>query len=64
MFNPIAAGLVVASRLVGGQILSFFAFFQHGLIDPNDVTTCTAIRSTIRGTSTGTSARTSMWSTT
>ena len=38
LFNPIAAGLIVASRLVGGQILSFFAFFQHGLIDPRDVT--------------------------
>lgn len=36
--NPIAACLVVVSRLLGGQILSFFAFFQHGLIDPHDVT--------------------------
>jgi hypothetical protein len=37
VFNPIAAGLIVASRLLGGQILSFFAFFQHGLIDARDV---------------------------
>lgn len=37
IFNPIAAGLILVSRLVGGQILSFFAFFQHGLIDPSDV---------------------------
>ncbi len=37
IFNPIAAGLILASRLCGGQILSFFAFFQHGLIDPSDV---------------------------
>lgn len=38
VFNPIAAGMILVSRLVGGQILSFFAFFQHGLIDPHDVT--------------------------
>lgn len=37
-FNPIAAGLILFSRLLGGQILSFFAFFQHGLIDARDVT--------------------------
>ena len=37
LFNPIAAVLILVSRLVGGQILSFFAFFQHGLIDPRDV---------------------------
>lgn len=37
VINPIAAGLVVVSRMLGGQILSFFAFFQHGLIDPHDV---------------------------
>jgi hypothetical protein len=37
IFNPIAAGMILASRLVGGQILSFFSFFQHGLIDPADV---------------------------
>lgn len=37
VFNPIAAGLIVGSRLLGGQILSFFAFFQHGLIDAHDV---------------------------
>ncbi len=37
-FNPIAAAMILVSRLVGGQILSLFCFFQHGLIDPNDVT--------------------------
>ena len=37
LFNPVAAGLVVLCRFVGGNILSLFAFFQHGLVDPNDV---------------------------
>ena len=37
LLNPLAAALILFSRLVGGQVLSLFAFFQHGLIDPSDV---------------------------
>ncbi len=36
-FNPIAAVVVFVSRFVGGNILSLFSFWQHGLIDEHDV---------------------------
>lgn len=37
VFNPIAAAMVFFSRFVGGNILSLFSFWQHGLIDEHDV---------------------------
>lgn len=38
LFNPIAAGFLVVSRFLGGHFISLFSFWQHGLIDPRDVT--------------------------
>lgn len=38
LINPIAAGFLVFSRFLGGHFISLFSFWQHGLIDPRDVT--------------------------
>ena len=37
LFNPLASLLIFLSRFVGGNILSLVAFWQHGLVDPDDV---------------------------
>jgi fatty acid desaturase len=37
LFNPVASGLIVLSRFLGGNILSFIAFYQHGLVIASDV---------------------------
>jgi hypothetical protein len=37
LFNPVASGLIVLSRFLGGNILSFIAFYQHGLVVASDV---------------------------
>jgi hypothetical protein len=37
IFNPIAAGLMWITRFVGGNMQSLVAFWQHGLVDPNDI---------------------------
>lgn len=36
MFNPLAAVLMFINRFIGGNILSLVAFWQHGLIDPDE----------------------------
>jgi fatty acid desaturase len=37
LFNPIAALFALLSRFVGGNIRSLISFWQHGLVDPEDV---------------------------
>ena len=37
LFNPIAALLALLSRFVGGNVRSLISFWQHGLVDPEDV---------------------------
>jgi hypothetical protein len=37
LFNPIAALLALLSRFVGGNVRSLISFWQHGLVDPDDV---------------------------
>lgn len=37
IINPIAGVLIYVSRFFGGNILTLVAFFQHGVIDANDV---------------------------
>jgi hypothetical protein len=37
VINPIAGVLIYVSRFFGGNILTLVAFFQHGVIDANDV---------------------------
>jgi fatty acid desaturase len=36
IINPIAACLVFITRFVGGNVQSLVAFWQHGLVDPDD----------------------------
>jgi hypothetical protein len=36
VFNPIAAALLFVSRFLGGNLQSLVAFWQHGLVDPNE----------------------------
>jgi hypothetical protein len=37
IFNPVAAGLMWITRFVGGNMQSLVAFWQHGLVDPEDI---------------------------
>jgi hypothetical protein len=37
IFNPIASALIFFSRLLGGNIQSIIAFYQHGVIDASNV---------------------------
>ncbi len=37
VFNPVAAGLMFITRFVGGNMQSLVAFWQHGLVDPDDI---------------------------
>lgn len=37
VINPLAAVAIFASRFLGGNILSLFSFYQHGLVDEHDV---------------------------
>ncbi len=37
LFNPIGAGIAFISRFLGGNMQSLVAFWQHGLVDPNDI---------------------------
>jgi hypothetical protein len=37
LFNPVAAGIVFISRFLGGNMQSLVAFWQHGLVDPDDI---------------------------
>ena len=37
IFNPVAAGLMFITRFVGGNMQSLVAFWQHGLVDPDDM---------------------------
>lgn len=36
VFNPVAAGILFASRFLGGNLQSLVAFWQHGLVDPDE----------------------------
>jgi hypothetical protein len=36
VFNPIAAAILFASRFLGGNLQSLVAFWQHGLVDPDE----------------------------
>jgi len=37
VINPLAAAIVFLSRFIGGNIISLVSFWQHGLVDPEDV---------------------------
>ncbi len=37
LVNPLAAAAIFASRFLGGNILSLFSFYQHGLVVEHDV---------------------------
>lgn len=37
VINPLAAVAIFLSRFLGGNILSLFSFYQHGLVDEHDV---------------------------
>ncbi len=37
VFNPLAAGVLLVSRFIGGNVFSLISFWQHGLVDPDDV---------------------------
>lgn len=36
LFNPVAAGIMVVTRFLGGNLQSLVAFWQHGLVDPDE----------------------------
>ena len=37
LFNPLAAMYLFVSRFLGGAFITLITFYQHGLVDPNEV---------------------------